>query len=167
MAGPPPIAPILPLSGTFKVQAFALPVVFENCFESWVYAICKLKTNWHRWAATLEVAGSSSPGNSDPLFPQGASLAVMAETVGKGIEVSIDDEALSITANEEVVLSANVFHIAKLLKLSNVVESSRVSFIESTRVIENATVGENMQNHIMCIRTFELDHGLNIGDGIQ
>ena len=46
-------------------------------------------------------------------------------------------------------------------------EPSRVSHVESTLVIENASVGESLQNRVMCMRTFEFDHSANVGDGIQ
>ena len=90
-----------------------------------------------------------------------------AKTVAKGVEVSIDGETYSITANKEVILSAGAFHSAKVLELSGVGKPNRLRNLDIPLVIENASVGENLQNHIMCMRTFELDQGVKVGDGIQ
>jgi choline dehydrogenase-like flavoprotein len=90
-----------------------------------------------------------------------------AKTVAKGVEVSIDGDTFSITANKEVILSAGAFHTAKLLELSAVGEPSRLRNLAIPLVIENASVGENLQNHVMRMRTFELDQGVKVGDGIQ
>ena len=90
-----------------------------------------------------------------------------AKTVAKGVQVFINGNSYSVTANKEVILSAGVFHTAKLLELSGVGDRDRLESLGIPRVIENANVGENLQNHVMCMRTFELDQGVNVGDGIQ
>jgi GMC oxidoreductase len=68
---------------------------------------------------------------------------------------------------KKVILSAGAFHTAKLLELSGVGEPSRLRNLAIPLVIENANVIENLQNDVMCMRTFELDQGVKVGDGIQ
>lgn len=90
-----------------------------------------------------------------------------AKIVAKGVEVSIYGTIYSIRANKEVILSAGTFHTAKLLELSGVGDPDRLRNLDIPLAIENTNVGENLQNHIMCMRTFELEQGVKVGDGTQ
>lgn len=90
-----------------------------------------------------------------------------AKMVAKGVEVLICGETRSIKANKEIILSAGVFHTAKLLELSGVGQASRLRNLDIPVIIENAGVGENLQNHVMCMRTFELEQHVKVGAGIQ
>ena len=90
-----------------------------------------------------------------------------ATTIAKGVQVSIGGNVYSIIANKEVILSAGVFHTAKLLELSGVGDPHMLESLGIPLVIKNANVGEKLQNHVMCMRTFELNQGVKVGDGIQ
>ena len=90
-----------------------------------------------------------------------------SKTVANGVKVSINGEVFSIKANKEVILSAGTFHTPKLLELSGVGERSRLGELGIPLIIENANVGENLQNHTMCMRTFELEEKVKVGEGIQ
>ena len=95
------------------------------------------------------------------------SRSSLSKIVARGVEATINGESCSIMANKEVILSAGAFHSAKLLELSGVGDPSRLEHLNIPLVIDNANVGENLQNHTMCIRTFELEQGVQVGDGIQ
>lgn len=84
-----------------------------------------------------------------------------------GVEVSIDGEVHSISAHREVVLAAGALHTPKLLELAGIGESSRLRTLDILPVIDSAGVGENLQNHAMCIRIFGLNKDVEVGEGIQ
>ena len=90
-----------------------------------------------------------------------------AKMVAKGVEVLIAGETRSIMVSKEIILSAGALHTAKLLALSGVGEASRLRNLDIPVIIENAGVGENLQNHVYCMRTFELEQHVKVGDGIQ
>lgn len=95
------------------------------------------------------------------------SSASGGEVLAKGVEVLKDGEVHLIDANREVILSAGVFHTAKLLELSGVGEADRLKELGILPIIDNPNVGENLQNHVMCMCTYELEENVQIGDGIQ
>lgn len=87
--------------------------------------------------------------------------------IAKEVLVTVKGEPRSFTAKNEIILSAGAFHTPKLLELSGVGDAHRLSDLDISSVIENAAVGENLQNHLMCLRTFELNSGVEVGEGIQ
>ena len=89
------------------------------------------------------------------------------DAVAEGVEVRINDHISSIKANKEVIVSAGVFNSAKILELSGVGDPHLLKSLGITPVAGNPNVGEHVQNHIMCIRTFELEKDAEIGEGIQ
>ena len=95
------------------------------------------------------------------------SSAPEGEILAKGVEVLKDGKAHLIEANREVILSAGVFHTAKLLELSGVGEANRLNELGIVPIIENPNVGENLQNHTMCTCTYELEENVEIGNGAQ
>ena len=95
------------------------------------------------------------------------SSSSLSKTVATGVKVFIKGKECYIKANKEVILSAGAFHTPKLLELSGVGERSLLRELSIPLVIENANVGENLQNHTICMRTYELEQGVKVGDGIQ
>ncbi|KAL8996994.1 MAG: hypothetical protein Q9169_003645 [Polycauliona sp. 2 TL-2023] len=87
--------------------------------------------------------------------------------IAEGVKAAIDGKDYSIMATKEVVLAAGAFHTPKILELSGVGDRSRLEALGIPVIIDNADVGEHLQNHVMCMRTFELDHDVKTGDGIQ
>ncbi|KAI4204974.1 MAG: hypothetical protein LQ350_000826 [Teloschistes chrysophthalmus] len=87
--------------------------------------------------------------------------------VATGVMVVVDGETKSITARKEVILSAGAFHTPKLLELSGLGNHDRLTELGIPVIVENPGVGENLQNHLMCVRTHELKGGSTIGKGIQ
>lgn len=126
-----------------------------------------------RMSADSQYGGPASERPNLTIITEATVLKVLfsgcspAKIVAKGVEVYVDGQACTITANKEVILSAGTFHTAKLLELSGVGEPNRLKNLDIPLVIENAGVGENLQNHVMCMRTFELRQGVQVGDGIQ
>ncbi|KAI4273193.1 MAG: hypothetical protein LQ337_004820 [Flavoplaca oasis] len=89
------------------------------------------------------------------------------ELTAEGVEAAIDGTIHAFMATKEVILAAGAFHTPKLLELSGVGERSRLQSLGIPAVIDNAGVGEHLQNHVMCMRTFELNDNVQAGDGIQ
>ncbi|KAL8888312.1 MAG: hypothetical protein Q9215_004224 [Flavoplaca cf. flavocitrina] len=85
----------------------------------------------------------------------------------EGVEAAIDGTIHAFMATKEVILAAGAFHTPKLLELSGVGDRSRLQCLGIPAVIDNAGVGEHLQNHVMCMRTFELNDNVQVGDGIQ
>ena len=126
-----------------------------------------------RMSADSQYGGQASKTPNLTIMTEATVLRVLfsgklqEKMVAKGVEVLIAGETRFIKANEEIILSAGVFHTAKLLELSGVGEASRLGNLDIPVIIENAGVGENLQNHVMCMRTFELEQHVKVGDGIQ
>ena len=89
------------------------------------------------------------------------------ELTAKGVEAAIDGATRAFMATKEVILAAGAFHTPKLLELSGVGDRSRLRSLGIPAVTDNAGVGERLQNHVMCMRTFELNDNVRAGDGIQ
>ena len=95
------------------------------------------------------------------------SNASSGKAVAREVDVSMDGGTYKIKANREIILSAGAFHTPKLLELSGVGELSRLQKLDIAPVIENENVGENLQNHVWCMCTFELQEKVQVGNGIQ
>ncbi len=89
------------------------------------------------------------------------------ELTAEGVEAAIDGATRAFLATKEVILAAGAFHTPKLLEMSGVGNRSRLRSLGIPAVINNAGVGEHLQNHAMCMRTFELNDNVRAGDGIQ
>ena len=126
-----------------------------------------------RMSADSQYGAPASKRSNLTFVPDATVLKVLfwdspsSKTTAKGVEVSVSGQSCPVTANKEVILSAGVFHTAKLLELSGVGEPTRLRDLGIPLVLENPGVGENLQNHVMCMRTFELEKGVEIGDYIQ
>lgn len=90
-----------------------------------------------------------------------------SDVVATGVEVSIDDQTSTVKANKEVILAAGVFHTPKLLELSGIGSKDLLARHGIPVVINNANVGENMQNHLMSIVPVPLSDGVDVAPGIQ
>ncbi|MDI1486246.1 MAG: hypothetical protein OHK93_005472 [Ramalina farinacea] len=84
-----------------------------------------------------------------------------------GVEVSFNGKTHSIAARKEVIISAGTFHTPKLLELSGIGGRSLLDSLEIPVVIESPGVGQNVQNHLMSVVSFELNEGIAIGEGGQ
>ena len=85
----------------------------------------------------------------------------------KGVEVSLGGMTLSITTEKEVILCAGVFNTPKILELSGIGNAELLKSVKIPLAVNNSSVGENLQNHLMIIFRYELREGLETGKGIQ
>ena len=149
-------------------ETFPTQSVGNRCYT----AAIDLQTNT-RMSADSQYGGPASNRPNLTVLTEATVIKILlagsgpSKTVATGVEVSIGGEIHSIKANREVILSAGAFHTPKLLELSGVGEQNRLRDLSIPLVIENANVGENLQNHTICMRTFELEQGVKVGDGIQ
>ena len=89
------------------------------------------------------------------------------DAVAKRVEVSTSGETQSIAAEKEVLLCASGFNTPKLLELSGISSTELLNSLGIPLVVENRSVGANMQSHVMCLLTLELNEDVKAGEGIQ
>ncbi|KAI2924943.1 CAZyme family AA3 [Aspergillus niger] len=65
--------------------------------------------------------------------------------------VLLQNNPSPITATKEVILAAGAFNTPKLLELSGIGSASRLSTHDIPCIIDNPSVGENLQNHLMAL----------------
>lgn len=83
------------------------------------------------------------------------------EPVATGVEYTLtkDGEELSgqtVTARREVILSAGAINTPRILELSGVGNKSRLETLGVPVVVDNPSVGENLQNHVVVPLSFEV-----------
>lgn len=85
------------------------------------------------------------------LFDQNADGAVAT-----GVQyTSKESESKTVSARKEVVLCAGTFHSPKILEQSGVGDAKLLKSLGIDVVVDNPHVGENLQNHPMCVMVFE------------
>jgi choline dehydrogenase-like flavoprotein len=84
-----------------------------------------------------------------------------------GVQVSVSGELKTFTATKEVILAAGVFNTPKLLELSGVGNKQLLQKHSIPVVIENANVGEHLQDHLMTGVSFEVVDGIVTGDPLM
>ncbi|KAL8973609.1 MAG: hypothetical protein Q9197_002148 [Variospora fuerteventurae] len=151
-----------------SVEIFPTQNAGNRCYSAAIHPLTK-----ERMSAASQYGSVAMERSNCVIVTEATVLKVIlsstsgGKVLAKGVEVSKDGQAHVIEANREVILSAGVFHTAKLLELSGIGETSRLEHLDILPVIENPNVGENLQNHIMCMCTYELEENVEIGDGIQ
>ncbi|GLB03164.1 hypothetical protein AtubIFM57258_007740 [Aspergillus tubingensis] len=65
--------------------------------------------------------------------------------------VLLHNDPSPITATKEVILAAGAFNTPKLLELSGIGSASRLSMHNIPCIIDNPSVGENLNNHLMAV----------------
>lgn len=75
-----------------------------------------------------------------------------------------DGQQHSVTANEEVILSAGTLHSPKILELSGIGGKDLLESHKVPVVIENPNVGENLQDHTLVCQSFEVHDGVPTND---
>ncbi|KAL2259503.1 hypothetical protein VTK26DRAFT_6793 [Humicola hyalothermophila] len=74
----------------------------------------------------------------------------------------------TVSANKEVILSAGAFHSPKILESSGIGGAELLRSLGIDVVVDNPHVGENLQNHPMCVMVFEtVDDGQDGFDTID
>lgn len=75
--------------------------------------------------------------------------------VATGVEVTRDGERVLVQARKEVILSAGAVHSPRLLEMSGIGDAKLLESLGIDVVVDNPNVGENLQNHPMCILSSE------------
>lgn len=70
-------------------------------------------------------------------------------------------------AKKEVILSAGVFNTPKILELSGIGDPNILRAAGVNVVVENPHVGTNLQDHILCGISFEVQDGIFTADGLM
>lgn len=83
------------------------------------------------------------------------------------IEFSSDGQAFTVYANHEVILCAGVFGNPGILERSGIGDPDHLSRIGISPLINNSSVGENLQDHIVCAVSFELKTGIDSLDNFR
>ncbi|ROV92776.1 hypothetical protein VMCG_09088 [Cytospora schulzeri] len=73
--------------------------------------------------------------------------------------ISNDDRVKTITASKEVIVAAGAINSPKLLELSGIGDRRLLEPLGITPLIDNPSVGENLQNHPLCTLAFKLRNG--------
>lgn len=85
------------------------------------------------------------------LFDQAADSAVAT-----GVQYTDKEgKTATVSAGKEVILSAGTFHSPKILELSGIGDAKLLGSLGIDVVVDNPHVGENLQNHPMCVMVFE------------
>ncbi|KAK2735823.1 hypothetical protein FQN57_001100 [Myotisia sp. PD_48] len=84
--------------------------------------------------------------------------------LAKGVEVDINNDRQQVQAGREVIISAGALNTPKLLELSGIGNRDILSNFDIPVVIENAGVGENLQDHLMSGISFEVVEDVLTGD---
>lgn len=90
--------------------------------------------------------------------PSGSPLTVRA------VMFTDKDGEHQVKAGREVVLAAGAFQTPKLLELSGIGNKSPLHGLGITCRVDNPSVGENLQDHLMTGASFEVADGVMTGD---
>lgn len=97
------------------------------------------------------------------LVEESSSSAVVAT----GVQIRTKDgERHTITAKDEVILSAGAINSPQILELSGIGQKERLESFGIPVVIDNPNVGENLQDHPSSHISFELADGIMSGDAL-
>ncbi|KAJ5527723.1 CAZyme family AA3 [Penicillium frequentans] len=84
--------------------------------------------------------------------------------VATGVRFSKDLETFTVTANKEVILAAGTTQSSQILELSGVGDAKILQSHGITTVIDNPSVGENLQDHGIVSFGYEVADGMPSGD---
>jgi choline dehydrogenase-like flavoprotein len=83
-----------------------------------------------------------------------------------GVQASVQNQIETFSASKEVILAAGVFNTPKLLELSGVGNEQLLKKYGIQTVINNPSVGENLQDHLMTGVSFEVADRVITGDAL-
>ncbi|KAI9645652.1 hypothetical protein NHQ30_006394 [Ciborinia camelliae] len=89
-----------------------------------------------------------------------------SHVIAKGVSYIKDGKTELATATKEVILAAGVFATPKLLELSGIGSASLLKSFDIPVVIDNANVGENLQDHPNAGFSFEVADGVKTMDAL-
>ncbi|MCJ1287041.1 hypothetical protein MMC26_006388 [Xylographa opegraphella] len=86
------------------------------------------------------------------------------DAIASGVKFSYANTTYNVRARKEVILAAGVFASPQLLELSGVGSSKILESHGIEVVYDNTYVGENLQDHMMCGSSFEVNDGVRTMD---
>ncbi|KAK6601223.1 GMC oxidoreductase [Botrytis cinerea] len=89
-----------------------------------------------------------------------------SDVVAKGVSYIKDGKTETATVIQEVILAAGVFATPKLLELSGIGSASLLESFDIPVIIDNANVGENLQDHLNAGFSFEVADGVKTVDAL-
>ncbi|KAF7919317.1 uncharacterized protein EAE97_011649 [Botrytis byssoidea] len=89
-----------------------------------------------------------------------------SDVVAKGVSYIKDGKTETATVIQEVILAAGVFATPKLLELSGIGSASLLELFDIPVIIDNANVGENLQDHLNAGFSFEVADGVKTVDAL-
>ncbi|TGO59177.1 hypothetical protein BCON_0047g00150 [Botryotinia convoluta] len=81
------------------------------------------------------------------------------DVVATGISYTKDSQSYTVSARKEVILAACALQTPKLLELSGVGSAALLSDLDIPVIVDNGNVGENLQDHLNCGFSFEVEEG--------
>ena len=87
--------------------------------------------------------------------------------IATGVEVTIQGSNQIVKAQNEVILAAGAFQTPKILELSGIGRADLLKAYGIKVFIDNANVGENLQNHLMTGISYEVNDGIFTGDDLM
>jgi len=79
----------------------------------------------------------------------------------------VHGQTQTFSATKEVILAAGVFNTPKLLELSGIGAKSLLEQNRIPVVVDNPSVGENLQDHLMTGISYEVADGVMTGDPLM
>ncbi|KAI1775369.1 putative GMC oxidoreductase [Hypoxylon cercidicola] len=120
------------------------PVTHQRSFAGSAYLIpAKARENFTIWTQTLV---------DKVLFDK---LSEKGKPVATGVQYTRDGKTDRVDARKEVILSAGSLNSPKILELSGIGDAELLRSLGIDVIVDNAHVGENLQNHPMASMAFE------------
>ncbi|KAF2448727.1 GMC oxidoreductase [Karstenula rhodostoma CBS 690.94] len=88
------------------------------------------------------------------------------EPTVRGIDVQHNGRRSAIHARKDVILASGVFNTPKLLELSGIGDVEILTKLGIGVLVENPNVGRNLQDHMLCSISFEVEDGISTGDNL-
>ncbi|PWY69652.1 glucose-methanol-choline oxidoreductase-like protein [Aspergillus sclerotioniger CBS 115572] len=84
-----------------------------------------------------------------------------------GVKYAKDNSVFTVTALREVILCAGAFNSPKLLELSGIGSRTILESFNLPVIIDNPSVGENLQDHVLAGLSFEVEDFINTKDDLM
>ena len=88
------------------------------------------------------------------------------DKVANAVRFFYNGELCKVDIQKEAIIAAGTFQSSKLLELSGIGDRQILESLRIPVVIDNANVGENMQDHLMTAISFEVKDGVITGDSL-
>ncbi|RDW59103.1 alcohol oxidase-3 [Coleophoma crateriformis] len=89
------------------------------------------------------------------------------EISAMGVYFTVDGQGLTFRATSEIILAAGAIQSPQLLELSGIGKKDRLERYNIAVIIDNASVGENLQDHTIVPLLYEVHEGLATAETIK